>query len=175
MWIYLIIVGIFITIMLFEFRVRRPDRIVVYESKGKVQQRMARFYPRHFSLAIQATVLSLFPEIEAESSGKLNLRVKLAVTVAPSKNHLSDLIRVAGWVDKAETELLKNNPELILLTPQAARLAEASQSLRNARTVVSLSPNDLTEGSAIAGLLQALIQKLGQGDTKKKSGSERKN
>ena len=42
--------------------------------------------------------------------------------------------------EKEELEVLKSSPELLMLTPQVARLAEASQNLKNARTVISLSP-----------------------------------
>ena len=318
MW---VVLGLFLgalAILVFEYRIRRPDRIVVFESKGQVKVRSSRFYPRHFSLAIPAALHSLSPEIEAESKGKLDVRIRLAVTVAPSLENLPELIRVAGWsedavirsageldvmlqaivrdfsgrdkiedltaerlseklseklgtsipslgldlisvhvqsidpideeiaeavrrretdriieetesasqkarvgaarakmeadekiaqyehgltlkrldlkkkeeekeaglarrrieeemklrlikldVDKAEIELIKNNPELVLLTPQAARLAEASQGLRNAKTVVSLSGSDLTEGSPVAGILHSLLQRFGQGDYKK--------
>ncbi len=61
--------------------------------------------------------------------------------------------------EKEELEILKNNPELLVLTPQAARLAEASQGLKNARTVISLSPNDLASGSELLNLFQSLLQK----------------
>jgi hypothetical protein len=60
--------------------------------------------------------------------------------------------------ERHELSLLKENPELLLLTPQAARLAEASQSLRNARTVVSLSGNDSTGGSELLTILQTFLQ-----------------
>jgi len=60
--------------------------------------------------------------------------------------------------EKEELELLKNNPELLILTPQAARLAEASQSLKNARTVVTLSPNDLAQGTELIGMFQKFLQ-----------------
>jgi hypothetical protein len=61
--------------------------------------------------------------------------------------------------EKEELEMLKNNPELLMLTPQAARLAEASQSLKNARTVVSLSSQDLPQGSELLGIFRGLLQK----------------
>jgi hypothetical protein len=61
--------------------------------------------------------------------------------------------------EKEELELLKDNPELLILTPQAARLAEASQSLKNARTIISLSPQELAPGSELLSLLQSLLQK----------------
>jgi len=69
-------------------------------------------------------------------------------------------------VDREEVALIKNNPELLLLTPQAARLAEASQTLRSAKTVVSLSPNDFKEDSPIMGLLQSLLHRLGKPESR---------
>ncbi len=60
--------------------------------------------------------------------------------------------------EKAELELLKDNPELLVLTPQAARLAEAGQGLKNARTVIALSPQDLA-GSELFNLFQRFLEK----------------
>jgi regulator of protease activity HflC (stomatin/prohibitin superfamily) len=72
--------------------------------------------------------------------------------------------------ERAELSLLKESPELLLLTPQAARLAEASQSMKNARTVVSLSPPDGVQGTEILSMFSTLVQKaLGAlGERKKK-------
>jgi hypothetical protein len=61
-------------------------------------------------------------------------------------------------LDKEEFEMLKSNPELLMLTPQAARLAEASQGLKNARTIVSLSPQDLAQGSELLATFQRMLQ-----------------
>ncbi len=61
--------------------------------------------------------------------------------------------------EKEELELLRRNPELLMLTPQAARLAEASQSLKNARTVISLTPQELGNGSELFTLFRNLLQK----------------
>ncbi|MEG8947805.1 hypothetical protein [Rosettibacter firmus] len=60
--------------------------------------------------------------------------------------------------EKEELEILKKNPELLILTPQAARLAEASQSLKNARTIVTLSPNEISQGGELIGLFQKFLQ-----------------
>jgi len=69
--------------------------------------------------------------------------------------------------EKEELDILKNNPELLVLTPQAARLAEASQGLKNARTVISLSPQELA-GSELLNLFQNLLNKaLEAKETKK--------
>jgi hypothetical protein len=59
--------------------------------------------------------------------------------------------------DKEELDMLRSSPELLMLTPQAARLAEASQGLKNARTIVSLSPQDLSQGSELLGTLQKIL------------------
>ena len=61
--------------------------------------------------------------------------------------------------EREELEVLKSNPELLMLTPQAARLAEASQNLKNARTVISLTPQELVHGSELLTLFQTLLQK----------------
>lgn len=61
-------------------------------------------------------------------------------------------------LDKEELMLLKNNPELLMLTPQAARLAEASQTLKNARTIVSFSPAELAQGADLLGVFQSALQ-----------------
>jgi hypothetical protein len=52
-----------------------------------------------------------------------------------------------------------------------ARLAEASQSLRNARTVVSLSPNEVEQGSKLLNMFQLFLQNMFQGPTR---GTEKK-
>jgi len=61
--------------------------------------------------------------------------------------------------EKEELEVLKNSPELLMLTPQAARLAEASQSLKNARTIVSFTPQELAQGSELLGIFHSLMQR----------------
>ncbi len=61
--------------------------------------------------------------------------------------------------DSAELDLLRSNPELLMLSPQAARLAEASQSLKNAKTIVSLSPNDISQGIDLIGMFQKYLER----------------
>jgi hypothetical protein len=61
--------------------------------------------------------------------------------------------------EREELDVLKSSPELLMLTPQAARLAEASQTLKNARTIVSLTPQDVGVGVELFGLFQNLLQK----------------
>ncbi len=320
------ILVILVVLVLLELRIRRPDNLILYESAGKVRLRRARFYPRHFSLAIPGTIHSKIVDIEAEASGKLPVNVRLAVSVAASNDHLSALIRVGGWnyecvskalqevivllqslvkeyvekneidelkseslsahldkklgktvdslgidivtltvqaidpvsveiaeamrqreasrileqtevtkqearvaamkakidadekvsksehalevkkyemqkvteqneaeiaekriteelkrrnkqleFDRKELELLKNNPELLVLTPQVARLAEASQNLKNARTVVSLSPGDFTQGSQFMSAIHAFLQNILDAQSVKKENKNTSN
>ena len=317
----LVIVVLIIALALFEYRLRKPDQIILAETRTGVRLRRGRVYPRHFSTPISKTTHSFSQTIDASAKGSLDIRVKLAVTVAASMDDLAVLVKVGGWApdaiaraareletlllgfvkgytelhevedlssekiraccqeriqeskqllgievitltiasfdpvnpqiaeairqreharileqteksnqearvaaararlkaeeeiaalehgletkkfelkraefenesalagsraehelslkrmqlefEKDELRMLKESPELLLLTPQAARLAEASQSMRNARTVVSLSPPDGVQGAEILSMFSTLVQKaLGAlGERKKK-------
>ncbi|MCC6906140.1 MAG: hypothetical protein IT326_09885 [Anaerolineae bacterium] len=61
--------------------------------------------------------------------------------------------------EREELDMLKSSPELLMLTPQAARLAEASQSLRNAKTVISLTPQEIANSSALFSVFRNLLQR----------------
>ena len=294
--------------VLFEYRFRKSDYLIVYEDKTGLATRKGRLYPRHFSLPIRRTTHSLQLTVDATAKGNLEIRVKLGLTVAAGRDNLATLIRVGGWnadavaraakdleafflgivkayteqfgiedlssekihehlnqkvavcktsfgldvisltllafepvnaqisealrqqeharileqteqlnqkarvaaakaklkadeeiallenelelkkynlkksqleresslsdirvneelkqsrkkleFDKEELDVLRSSPELLMLTPQAARLAEASQGLKNARTIVSLSPQDLSQGSELLGTLQKIL------------------
>lgn len=297
-------------LLMFEYRIRQPDVLVLYEDNGDILLRKSLFYPRHFSLALKRTTCPIQLNVEAVAAGNLGVRVKLISSAAPSLEHLNALIRVGGWnsdaviraadeakillemlikeyteryeihaltssgllnylnehsalfgekfgielislavqsleptdpditdalrqqeqarlleqterlnhvarvaaakakfqadediaemehalelkkaglnkillqeeaalaqqrledelarnrlrlaYEREELELLKKNPELLVLTPQAARLAEASQNLKNARTVIALTPGELAGGSELLSMFQSLLQK----------------
>jgi hypothetical protein len=282
---------------------------VLFETDDGVGVRKGRLYPRHFSTSITRTAHSFTQTIEGSTKGNLDVRVKIAVTVAASMGHLASLVRAGGWTanavaragkeletlllgyvkeytegkaieevssdslrihlqqrfkdingalgldivslavtslepvnaqiaeamrqrenarileqtetlnqqariteararfradeevallehtlalkrydlkkvqlereatlaeartthelqlkkqqlefEKEEMQLLKDSPELLLLTPQAARLAEASQSLKNARTVVSLSPGETPQGNELLAMFHTFVQ-----------------
>jgi hypothetical protein len=305
-----IIVILAISLFLFEYRVRRPDHLVLFDSKGRIALRKGPLYPRHFSLLIQRATYPIQATVEAATRGNLGIRARVVGSVTPSPDHFQALIRVGGWNENAvtratdevqvllqglvkefaesaeiqslsssklleflnrhaagiaerfgveiitlaipsleptdpdiaealrqqeqarlleqteqlkqqarlqttkiksatdeeiarleqslelkkaelkqevlqkeaelskqsltdelarnrmrlafeieELEALKNSPELLMLTPQAARLAEASQNMKNARTVISLSPQDATAGSDLLKLFQEFLQK----------------
>lgn len=308
-----------VLLAIFEFRIRQPDALVLYESNGKIALRSGLFYPRHFSLPIKRTTHPIQLTVEATAAGNLGVNVKLVGSVAPSIENIQTLIRIGGWsrdaitraaeevnirleglvkeytekqeiralsssalvahlneraagfkeqfgvelislavhsmdavdseiadalrqqeqarlleeteklnnqarvsaakakyqadeeiagmehalelkkaslkqamleqenalaqkrledelarnrmrlaFEKEELEILKNNPELLVLTPQAARLAEASQGLKNARTVISLSPQDLA-GSELFELFQNMLNKALESKKSKKN------
>jgi hypothetical protein len=303
------IVGLLILLAMFEYRVWKPDVLLLYESKGKIGLRQGLIYPRHFSLPLERTTHPIKLTIEATAVGNLEARIKLVGSVAPSLEHIQALIRIGGWkqdatahaadevqlmlqglvkayvekceihalsstdivshlnehsaliqekfgvelislavdaleptdpeisealrqqeqarlleqterlnnqarsaaakakfqadeeilqmeheleikklqlkgtllgkesalaekgledeltrsrmrlsFEKEELEVLKGSPELLMLTPQAARLAEASQNLKNARTIVSFTPQELAQGSELLGIFQNMMQ-----------------
>jgi hypothetical protein len=314
MGIFGVVAGVIILILaliaLFEYRIRQPDVLVLYESNGRIGIRKATIYPRHFSLPFKRTTCPIQLTVEATAVGNLGVRVKLVGSVALSPEHVESLIRIGGWngdavaraaneaqvliegqvkeytehcdvaalsstallaylneraaltkqqfgvelislavqsleptdpevaeslrqqeqarlleqterlnnqarvaaakakwkadaeiaemehslemkrtelkkellereatlthqrleeelannrlrleFEREELDVLKSSPELLMLTPQAARLAEASQSLKSARTVISLAPQELAHGSEILTLFQELLQK----------------
>ena len=299
-----------IVLALFEYRIRQPDYLVLYETRGQISLRKGLVYPRHFSLPLQRTTCPVQLTVDATAAGNLGVRVKLVGSVAPSLENISSLIRVGGWnrdavvratdevqvllqglvkeytersgintlsaanilnylnersavvkekfgvelislaiqsldptdpeiadalrqqeqarlleqtehlnqqarvaaaraktqadeeiaemehtldlkkaklkklllekesalsqqnltdelsrnrmrlaFEMEELQALKSSPELLMLTPQAARLAEASQNLKNARTVISLSPQDSGHASDLLTLFQKLLQR----------------
>ena len=86
---------------LFEYRIRQPDVIVLYESNGQIGIRKGLLYPRHFSLPLKRTTCPLQLTIEAAAVGNLVVRVKLVGSAAPSVDHIQSLIRVGGWDGEA--------------------------------------------------------------------------
>lgn len=313
------VVVICVLFVLFEYRIRKPDVLLLYESKGQISLRKGLVYPRHFSLPLSRTTSPIQLTVEAIAVGNLGVRIKLVGSVAPSLEHIQSLIRIGGWkqdaavraadevqvmlqgfvkeyteqceinalsstglvsslndrsvliqekfgvelislavqsleptdpeisealrqqeqarlleqterlsnqarsaaakakfqadeeisqmehdlelkkaelkktllkqesaltqqsledelkrnrmrlaFEKEELEVLKNSPELLLLTPQAARLAEASQNLKNARTIVSFTPQELAQGSELLGTFQSLMQRALEEKEKKK-------
>lgn len=303
-------IGILVLFFLFEYRIRQPDFLLLYESNGQIRFRKGLIYPRHFSLPLERTTYAICLTVEATAVGNLEVRIKLLGSVAPSLEHINALIRIGGWntdavahvaeevqvllqglvkeyiekceihalssteivsylterssliqekfgvglislavqtleptdpevgealrqqerarlleqterlnhqarsaaskakfqadeeisrmehqhemkklelkgtllgkesvlakkgledelernrmrlaFERDELEVLKSSPELLMLTPQAARLAEASQNLKNARTIVSLTPQELLQGSDLLGVFQNLMQR----------------
>lgn len=318
---YLAIVGVIIIIaILFEYRVKKPDQIILFEKNGKIGISSHLIYPRHFRLALPRTTETNILDVKSEAKGKIVLKVSLAVTVAPSVENIQALITVGGWkkdatkkagkelayllqstvkeftekyeveeltlekvseyvkknlgssaidlgldiisisvqavepidehiaellrkreaerirelnelmeqkarinaakskaeadeeiynfehtlelkriaqkrleeekdaeltlyrvneelkrrelqlqFDKKEIALLKENPELLILSPQIARLAQASQKLPNAKTIVSLSPGDIAQGTELIDTVKSFLENMVKGGIAKKT------
>ena len=100
-----IIVILAISLFLFEYRVRRPDHLVLYESKGQISLRKGPLYPRHFSLLIQRATYPIQATVEAATRGNLGIRARVVGSVTPSPDHFQALIRVGGWNENAVTRV----------------------------------------------------------------------
>ncbi len=92
-----------IIIALYEYRLRRPDFIVLHERKRGIAVRHGLFYPRHYSLPIKRTAHSLQFTADATAAGNLEIRIRLVGTVVPALEHLHALVRVGGWQADAVT------------------------------------------------------------------------
>ena len=75
---------LFVLFLLFEYRVRKPDFLLLYESNGKIMMRKGLVYPRHLSLPLERTTYPIRLTIEAAAVGNLEVRIKLVGSVAPS-------------------------------------------------------------------------------------------
>src|SRR5512140_2295423 len=109
MWIAGIAAAVLAGVFAYEYRLRKPDQFVLYEAKGTIRFRSARFYPRHFSLALPGTTHLIEMKVDSVAKGGIQIRSALAITVAPSRQSIAELIRVGGWrgdaVPKAAKEL----------------------------------------------------------------------
>ncbi len=53
------VVLVVIILVIFEYRIRQPDVLILFESEGQIGIRKGLFYPRHFSLALKRTAYPL--------------------------------------------------------------------------------------------------------------------
>ena len=107
------VVVILVLAIVFEYRFRKPDYIILYEHKAGLAIRKGRLYPRHFSLPIRRTTHSLQLTVDATAKGSLDIRVKLGVTVAASLDNLGALVRVGGWTADAVDRAAKDFEALL--------------------------------------------------------------
>lgn len=109
MLIVVILAAIVCAWVLFEYRLRKPDQLVIRETAKGLRTRTGRFYPRHSCMAMSRTTHSFLVTVDASAKGNLEVRVKIAVSVTASTQNISSLMRVGGWstnaVEKAAKEL----------------------------------------------------------------------
>ena len=103
-----------LALIVYEYRFRRPDQIILFEKRDGLGLRRARVYPRHLSLALARTTQSFVQTIESSAKGNLDVRIRLAVTVTACLDNLPALIRVGGWSEEAVAKAAKEL-EIVLL------------------------------------------------------------
>lgn len=96
-FVIVLIVLVAAAVLISEYRIKKPGQLVLYESKGLVKNRSSRFYPRHLSLVIPNTTHTFASSVETEAKGKIPLLVKFTVTVTPSIENISRLVKIGGW------------------------------------------------------------------------------
>jgi len=119
-------------------------RLLAAKAKNQTDQEIAKL---EHSLELKKIEL----DKELQEKEVLLAHQRLEDELARKRMHLA--------YEKEEVDILKGSPELLMLTPQAARLAEASQNLKSARTVISLTPQDLAQGSDLLSLFQKILNK----------------
>lgn len=97
MWWLGIILIVLAVLVALEFRLRKPDQLVLYEKRGVIGLRRGAFYPRHLSLALTGAGHQIELTAESTARGGIQVRTNLVATVAPSEAHLAALVRVGGW------------------------------------------------------------------------------
>jgi hypothetical protein len=108
MWFWIAVVALCAAVAM-EYRLRRPDQLILVEKGGSIAFRKFRWYPRHFSLAIPAVTHPMEMKVEASAKGSMPVIIRIAASVAASRQAIGALIRVGGWnsgaVGKAAKEL----------------------------------------------------------------------
>lgn len=136
-------------------RQREQARILEHTEKLNQEARIAAAKAR---LKADEEISALENELELRKNELKMMQFEKETALADARaEHELRLNRMRLEFDAEELRMLKESPELLLLTPQAARLAEASQSLKNARTIVSLGPAD-AQGSDLLGMFQSVIK-----------------
>ena len=122
-----IVVLLLVALAAFEYRVRQPDVLVLYESKGRIGLRSGLMYPRHFSLSLKRTTSPIHLTVEATAAGNLGVNVKLVGSVAPALDNIQALIRVGGWSSDAVSRATEETGILLEgLVKEYAETAEIS-------------------------------------------------
>jgi hypothetical protein len=76
MWIAGVIAVLLIVLAAYEYRLRKPDQLVLYETDGTIRLRGRVFYPRHFSLALPGTTHQMELKIDGVARGSVQIRTR---------------------------------------------------------------------------------------------------
>jgi len=110
LWLIVIGVVIFLSVFLvWFFRIKQPDKLILIERQGEVAVWKRAIYPRLFCLALPNTLQTVTKEVKTQAKGKIDIEVKLVVSYLADPEHVHNLIRIGGWspqaLDKAGKEL----------------------------------------------------------------------
>ncbi len=146
---------------------RQREAAIIKEKTEAINQK-SRVTASFTKLKADEDILAYEHNLELKKIDLKNLEFDKNSQLAEKKLHEElKRNRMKLELEKEEVKLLKDNPELLMLTPQIARLAEASQNLKNARTIVSLGTGEQEQGSQILGVLHSFLTKLVEGNIPK--------
>ncbi|NOY78022.1 MAG: hypothetical protein GXO76_09165 [Calditrichaeota bacterium] len=137
--------------------IRKQEEARIQEEMEKSSQR-SRIATEKLRLAADDEIERMKHKMEMEH---LKLREIEELKAAELEQKLlekeTEKKRLTLALEQEEAELLSRHPELMMLTPQLTRLVEASQQLKSAKTVISLSP-EIQDG--LPRILQTLLELL---------------
>ena len=146
--------------------IRQKEASRILEETEKTSQQ-ARINTAQMKLKADEEILNYEHQLEMKKFQLKEIEEDKEAAIALKKlNEQIKRDKIKLEIEKEEMSLFKNNPELLLLTPQVARLAEASQNLKNARTIVSLG--DFENGSQMVDVIKNFLGGLLQSVPSKK-------
>lgn len=151
MWIAGVVALILVVLVVYEYRLRKPDLLVLYEADGTIRLRRGSLFPRHFSLALPGTIRQIELKVDGVALGGLQVRTTLAATVTPSRENLADLIRAGGWRTDAVEKAAREFETVIQGTVKAFAERHPIEELSSEKLTAHLSAS-LGEGAPKFGL-----------------------
>lgn len=144
--------------------IRQKEAARILEETENTNQK-ARVSAAQMKLKADEEIMKIEHDLELKKFGLKEIELRKEAVLAEKK--LEEELkrnRMRLEIEKEEVSILKDNPELLLLTPQVARLAEASQNLKNARTVVTLG--DMENGDQIVNVFKNFLKNILSGQSK---------
>ena len=138
--------------------IRQKEASRILEETERTNQQV-RINTAQMKLKADEEILKYEHELEMKKLQLKELEEEKEAALALKKlNEQIKRDKIKLEIEKEEMSMFKNNPELLLLTPQVARLAEASQNLKNAKTIVSLG--DFENSSQLLEVLKNFVGNL---------------
>lgn len=146
--------------------IRQKESSRIFEETEKNNQKV-RIQTAQIKLKADEEILKYEHDLELKKIQLKEIQEEKEAMLALKKlNEQVKRDKIKLEIEKEELNMFKNNPELLLLNPQVTRLAEASQNLKNARTIVSLG--DFENGSQLVDVIKNFLGNLLQSIPEKK-------